>query len=699
MERFRRSLTLCWLPVWVILLSLFLSSCSGEKQSSGQEKAGADYSAALESEVKEYHSFGGESFEIPLRLHNTGTNPWFSQGKNPCFLSYHLLDWSGKILRFDNPRTSFPRMISPGETVGIRVKVQTPLTKGKYILEFDLVREGLAWFVDSGGVTLRIPVTVEEQKWPEDDISLDLAYGRYTKFSSSVADFEILRKLIRLTLLHDEVDWTGKTGKIDGFRAGSGYPQIWLRDAATIIPASRYYYSENFLTSWLEEHLAFQKTDGSLEDWIDAQGRSDKNTVESDQEASAVQSAYQAFLLRGPDWLKKEISGEAVIDRLEKSLLFVFGERFDKKYGLIRGAHTADWGDIDMEDADQKAIYVDEKTHWTADIYDQSMGFAACSNLADMFGSLGNRQKADDWRGKAEALKKRTNEQLWQEDKGFYRVHIHLDSLRHDFDEDEIFAMGGNAQAILSGLADADKPARIIAQALARQKQFHVSTISGSLLPPYPAGIFRHPAVDEPYEYQNGGQWDWFGGRLVYAMFENGASSEAKKKLQEIIRKDVANAGLFEWDTREGAGRGSADYGGSAGSLAKALFEGYFGIKLERTSLSLEPRAGEDEAAVHAYLPAADIFAAYDYRPDKDKKKIIFRYNSNLPYPGKIKMLLPRTFFEPSQGEDATQEIAVFRDGQRVPFRFMSINKDNYIILETDFKNHTLEIKPSPKQR
>jgi hypothetical protein len=679
----------------VLFLFLLLSSCSERKQPLGQEKAGADYSAALESEAKECRSFEGETLEIPLRLKNTGKNPWSSLEKNPCFLSYHLLDGSGKTLKFDNPRTSFPRMISPGETTEIPVKIKTPLAKGTYILEFDLVREGLAWFADHGGATLKIPVLVEEQRWPEDDIPPDLAYGKYTKFSSSVADFETLRRLIRITLLHDEVGWTGKTGQISGFRAGSGYPQIWLRDAATIIPASRYYYPENFLTSWLEEHLAFQKTDGSLEDWIDAQGRSDKNTVESDQETSAVQSAYQVFLLKGPDWLKKEIAGEAVIDRLEKSLLFLFSERFDEKYGLIRGAHTADWGDVDMEDADQKAIYVDEKTHWTVDIYDQSMGFEACSDLAEMFASLGSGQKADYWRGRAEALKKRTNEQLWQEDKGFYRVHIHLDSLRHDFDEDEIFAMGGNAQAILSGLADADKPARIIAQALARQKQFNVSTISGSLLPPYPAGIFKHPAVDEPYEYQNGGQWDWFGGRLVYAMFENGSSSEAKEKLLEIIKKDFDNAGLYEWDTREGAGRGSDDYGGSAGSLAKALFEGYFGIKLERTGLTLEPRIGEDAAVLHAYLPAADIFVAYDYKPDRDNKKITFRYNSNFPDSGKIKILIPWALFNFPDHKKGRKDLEVSRDGAKVPFQWISVYSDDFIVLDTDFKNHTLEITPS----
>jgi len=115
-----------------------------------------------------------------------------------------------------------------------------------------------------------------------------------------------LQKLIRITLDNGAVEFQGRTGMVQGFTAGAGYPQVWLRDAATIIPASRFFYPDAFLVTWLEEHLAFQKADGGLEDWIDSQGKSDKNTVETDQEASAVQSAYQVFLLKGKGWLEKK---------------------------------------------------------------------------------------------------------------------------------------------------------------------------------------------------------------------------------------------------------------------------------------------------------------------------------------------------------------------------------------------------------
>ena len=129
--------------------------------------------------------------------------------------------------------------------------------------------------------------------------------------------------------------------------------------------------------------------------------------------------------------------------------------------------------------------------------------------------------------------------------------------------------------------------------------------------------------MDEPYEYQNGGQWDWFGGRLILAMFENGFSREARDKLLEIVRKNLRNDGLFEWDTREGPGRGSDYYAGSAGSLARALFEGYFGVQaVGENGLCLEPRLGADTAPVRSDLPAAGLFAAMIISLCADRKKI-----------------------------------------------------------------------------
>ncbi len=679
-----------------LVLAALCWACPSGQEPRKTPGRGPDDSASFKASVREVRARSGETADVPLSLTNEGSSEWSSAGPNPCFVSFHLLDTEQRVLRFDNPRTPLPGIVRPGETVEVSVRVKAPLAAGSYRLEFDLLREGLFWFKDKGGATLEVPFIADVNAWPEDEISMDLGFGRYTSFQSTRPELDPLRRLIRLTLRHDEIEYSGKTGKIEGFAAGAGYPQIWLRDAATIMPASQYYYTERFLASWIEEHLAFQKRDGALEDWIDSRSRSDKNTVATDQETSAIQAAFRFFTLgagRGRDWLMKPIAGEAVIDRLERALRFVFKNRFSAKYGLLTGAHTADWGDVDSEDADQNAVYVDEKTRWTADIYDQAMAFEAGREMAEMLRSLGKQAAADSWQRTACELKTSANRHLWQEDRGFYRIHMHLDDLPHDFDEGDMFAMGGNAQAIISGLADGGKPARIISEALSRQRRFGVSTISGALLPPYPAGFFKHPAVDDTYEYQNGGQWDWFGGRLILGMFESGFSRDAIDKLAEIVRKDVANEGLYEWDTRAGAGRGSDYYAGSAGSLARALYEGYFGIRLTGKGFVISPKIGQDAALVHLYYPAADLFAAYDYRPDPAGRKLVFRYNSNDARPGTVSLLVPWKVFGLDGSDKDRSKLEVRRDGARMPFEWSRVGQDEFITVRTDFTNHALEIR------
>lgn len=514
-----------------------------------------------------------------------------------------------------------------------------------------------------------------------------LAAGPMTDIRSSVPEFQAELPLIKATLSHNKVTFAGKMGEVSGFAAGSGYPQIWLRDAATILPASRLFYDAPFLASWIVEHLAYQKTDGGLEDWIDSRGKSDKNTVETDQETSAVRAAAEVVRIVGPEWLKTDIAGKSVLERLEQALDWVVKNRFDQAHGLIKGAHTVDWGDVDMNLPDQRAIYVDAGTHWTCDIYDQAQFYAAANAMAGMLeASAGAPEQAAAWRERAASIQRSADRWLWQEDRGYYRVHVHLDDLKHGFDEDAMFPMGGNAEAALVGMASDEKCVKIFAAADARQKEYAISTIGGALLPPYPKGTFKHPMVDDLYEYQNGGQWDWFGAKLVRAMFERGSSGAARAKLLEIARKNAANKGFYEWDTPDGQGRGSAFYSGSAGSVALALIEGYFGVILDRDSLRLEPKLGEDRGAVNIRVPAAGRFAAYEHVWDAEAKTLRFKFASDVPKPGTLKVLLPAALA-------GAKRLTVRLDGKKMDYRLDRRFDETYLVLETDFSNHALEIR------
>ncbi len=651
------------------------------QQQDSRTPSKSDYSSWIEPERRALTAQIGDRIPFRLQIKNRGKKAWRSVGEYPCFLSYHLyLRDNYRTVRFDNRRFPLPHIVEPGETINMEITLRAPIDATRYIIVFDMVREGQAWFRDYGSRLGVIRLDVTEKEWPEDK----------TTFHSSQQEIDKILKIIRLTLHQNEVSFVGKTGKISGFAPGVDYPQIWLRDANTILSASRYFYGQAFLSSWLEEHLAFQKENGSLEDWIDSQGKSDKNTTETDQETSAVQAAFQIFNLLGPRWLERPVEGTRMIDRLDRALEFVWDSRRNERFGLLIGAHTADWGDVDMVDSDQKAIYVDDRTRWTADIYDQSMFYEASLNLVEMWDALGEKHRMAFWKEKARSIKDNTNEWLWQENKGFYKVHMHLDSLLHDFDEEDMFAMGGNTVAILSGLADEEQSRRIILEAIKRQEALEISTISGTLLPPYPKNFFKHPLMDDPYEYQNGAQWDWFGARLIFAMFQQGFSQKAIEKCLEIIQKNVNNRGFFEWDNKEGIGLGSDFFAGTAGSMGKALIEGYFGIKLDWNALSIEPKLGKESGHVYIYQPANDLYVEYDYGFDEKTESITLSFNSNFPSQGTLKILNP--WFSADEKNSPPSQLEVFLDGKAVRYDTEQKCQDELILISTDFRHHIIEV-------
>jgi hypothetical protein len=685
-----RSIKLALSFFFIILISLVSYTLKTRKQSP-QFSGESEYSSFIEPYEKDITTTIGERVEIPLSILNQGNATWVPVGEYPYYLSYHLLDKNGLVLRFDNRRFSLPKRIYPGQKIDMTIPLRSPLEHGEYLLEFDLLREGLFWFKDHGSLTSEIKLSVKSKKWPEEEYTRGPDQKKYTKYWSSYKELNTILDLIRLTLEKNAVEFEGKTGKIRGFSAGSEYPQIWIRDSNSAIGVAKYFYNAAYLESFLEEMLAHQDPDGSLYDWIDSDGRTDKNTTETDQEASAIQIAFQIYEMRDIHWLKNVIDEYKIIDRLERALAYVFRERYNPNYGLIIGAHTADWGDVDMVDHTRDAVYVDDRTHWTADIYDQSMVYRACLCLSEMFSSLGRREKALYWEEKAKSLKTQANQWLWQPDRGYFKVHIHLDDLQHLFEEDNILAMGGNTQAILSGLTDDEQTRRIFKNVLERQNSLKISTISGTLLPPYPKRTFKHPLIDDPFEYQNGAQWDWFGGRFIYALFENGMSTLAYEKMREIFQKNISNKGLLEWDNREGVGFGSDYFLGSAGSLGRAIFEGYFGIKKRAGVLSIEPKLKQDSAKIQVYIPAQDIFVAYDYSFDSKNNSIVLKYNSNYSQNGTIKILSPWSQLRGGQPQVKSLH-TVLLDGDKKAFHFEKINEDVFIVFDTNFNDHKAEI-------
>jgi hypothetical protein len=74
--------------------------------------------------------------------------------------SYHLYVPNGPIFVWDGVRTALPAAVAPGQTVTLNVIVKMPAAPGTYLLRFDLVQEGVAWFsgqgVPMGSATLQV---------------------------------------------------------------------------------------------------------------------------------------------------------------------------------------------------------------------------------------------------------------------------------------------------------------------------------------------------------------------------------------------------------------------------------------------------------------------------------------------------------------------------------------------------------------
>jgi len=164
-------------------------------------------------------------------------------------------------------------------------------------------------------------------------------------------------------------------------------------------------------------------------------------------------------------------------------------------------------------------------------------------------------------------------------------------------------------------------------------------------------------------------------------MFQHGFSQTAKEKWLEIIQKNVDNRGFFEWDNKEGVGLGSDFYAGTAGSMGKALFEGYFGIKLTSDALSIEPKLGKESGQIHVYQPANDLFVEYDYKFDESEGQLSLSYNSNFPHKGKLRILCS-LFDLRNRNEELKKTFEVQMDGRDTDFDIETKNSDSFIIIK-----------------
>ncbi len=282
--------------------------------------------------------------------------------------------------------------------------------------------------------------------------------------AASQMNIKSLKKQIRNNEDYDKVEQMALGILKTGFNAGDGYNQVWARDLNTFIKYSCRVLPHETVRDALLQFFYFQGFDGNMVDGYEqvpdgyiadnygVYKRYDmpgyvfhKNTVETDQETSLIQAVYKYINETGDnDFLNEYVNGMTVIYRMEKMLDFLMKQRFNSEYGLIWGATTADWGDV--QPVHQWGVKLDDLSIPSMDIYDNAMMLIALDNFINL---CNDPAKESKWLQVYNEIKNNTREYLWDSEKSKFIPHIYIRCEEFEgVDESDIYYHGGTIVAI-----------------------------------------------------------------------------------------------------------------------------------------------------------------------------------------------------------------------------------------------------------
>ncbi len=396
---------------------------------------------------------------------------------------------------------------------------------------------------------------------------------------------QLAETILNDTTLH-QVDSMARSIISQGFNAGSGYSQIWARDMNTFIEVACEETNQTDIRNAILLFFALQQPNDEMIDgyvlkpdftWYDnhpyyADAAPDhvgfKNTVETDQESSLIQIVGKYIRKTGDtSILREDVAGRTVLERMDDMVDYLMRERYSEQYGLLFGAMTADWGDVQPND--DFGCDMNELSSRAIDVYDNAMFLIALDYLQEMTDDASLLKK---WKGIREQIAQHVRKYLWDAERKKFIPHLYIDPspIPAGFDENQIHYHGGTAVAIEAGLLSKEEIAVVNAQMLENVRLSGMPSIGLTLYPTYPEGFFRG-GMAKPYVYQNGGDWTWFGGRMIQQLVANGFVEEAYDEIRPMIDRVIKNQGFFEWYGMGGVPSGSGHFKGSAGVLAKAI--------------------------------------------------------------------------------------------------------------------------------
>lgn len=371
-----------------------------------------------------------------------------------------------------------------------------------------------------------------------------------------------------------------------GFNAGSGYSQIWARDMNTFIEVACEESNPADLRNAILLFFALQQPNNEMIDgyvlkpdftWYDdtpyySDAAPDhvafKNTVETDQESSLIHIVGKYIRKTGDRSILNEVvAGKTVQERMGLMIDYLMKERYNEQYGLLYGAMTADWGDVQPND--DFGCDMNDLSFLAIDVYDNAMFIIALDYMQEMATTPADKKR---WKELREQIATNTRKHLWDAERQKFIPHIYPgDSpIPEGFNEMDVHYHGGTTIAIEAGLLSPQEIATVNAQMVENVRLSGMPSIGLTLYPTYPEGFF-HGGMAGAYLYQNGGDWTWFGGRMIQQLIANGLVEEAYAEVRPMIDRVVKNQGFHEWYGKGGIPSGSGHFKGSAGVLAKAI--------------------------------------------------------------------------------------------------------------------------------
>jgi hypothetical protein len=102
----------------------------------------------------------GQRYTVNVRLQNTGTIDWETDGPVPVGLTCRWLNEEGEIVPLAQTITFMPNVVKPGDTADVRTFVRAPEAAGAYTLQWDLKHGEELWFSEEAAPPLTVPVEV-----------------------------------------------------------------------------------------------------------------------------------------------------------------------------------------------------------------------------------------------------------------------------------------------------------------------------------------------------------------------------------------------------------------------------------------------------------------------------------------------------------------------------------------------------------